>query len=220
MKYLGLAQEVDVEIKPHHIAKTIGWHNRYTPDIYKLEKYQHQLLFVYDEWMSDRRQHFVIEDYVTERVVAFTTQKFDFLIKDGCALPFPSDDGKIIKGEILALSDPGNAFKKLDKLRQNTVQYVRHRVELVDPYRPYFVINNHGFDEEGRELPPSVAGKKLWLGDEHLATQHAWMYFPRHDYWDYQRRRNPQRFHRVPSFTPRKDKTWLSEYYKYQNPVD
>lgn len=222
MNYLGLAEEVDIGIKPHHIAQTIGWHNRWTPDISRLEKYKTQRLFICDEYMSDRRQHFVIEDDVVQqdgrpcRVVAFTEGRFNFLLKNGTALPFPTEDGKQIKGELMNVTS--GAFKKLDKLKQNGVQFYRKRVPIVDPYRPYGVVNNGSFTEDGIELPPALEGKKYWLGQEHLHTHSAWMYFPKPEYWDYQLKRAPQMFDRIPSFEPKKEKTWLSEYYKYQNP--
>lgn len=222
MKFLGLAAEIDIGLKPHHIAQTIGWYNRWTPDIDRLEKYRSQLLFVCDEFMSARRQHFVIEGDIFQyegrpvKVIGFTESKYNFLIKNGVALPFPSEDGKVIQGEVFAVSP--EAFKKLDKLKQNGVQFYRKRVPIVDPYRPYGVINNHGFDELGFELPPALEGKKYWLGEEHLHRHPGvWMYLPKMSYWEYQWRRAPQLFDAVPSFTPKKDKTWLSEYYKYQN---
>ncbi len=223
MKYLGLA--FDEPIQPRHREMVKQWHNRYTPDIVKLEKYKSQLLFVCDEFMSDRRQHFVLEDDIVQwndkpmKVVGFTEAKFDFLLNEDIALPFPTEDGKVIKGEILVVTP--NAIKKLDKLKLNTVMFYRKQVPIVDPYRPYGTINNGGFSEDGLELPPMLEGKKYWLGAEHLHTHgHVWMYFPHPDYWDYQRKRAPQMFHRVPTFTPKKEKTWLGEYYKFQNPED
>jgi hypothetical protein len=223
LKQLGL--KVDIGIQPRHreLVKTWDTSRVYTPDIVRLEKYTHQLLFVCDELMSARRDHFLIEADIIHKVIGFTTDKFDYLLNpDGIALPIPREDGYVIKGEILVIRP--NVFLKLDKFKLNRVQFVRRRVPITDPYRPYGVINNgvtHGYwTEDGTLLPEALQGKKLWVGDEHLHTQEAWMYQPHPDYWGYQFKRRPEIFDRVPRFQPKKEKTWLSEYFQYQNPKD
>jgi len=229
---LGLKREREIGIQPYHLAQTIGWiNNIFTPDIAKLEQYRNQLVFVCDEFMSDRRQHFVIEDDIVEidgvrgLVRAFTKDKFNYLIApDGTALAVPDKDGKLIMGELMVVTP--SFFKKVDKLKQNRVLFTRRRVAILDPYRDATVswenaVDNGWFDETGRELPPILAGKKgveYTIGPERIWIQEAWMYLP-HPQWDYQLRRRPELFDRVPSFSPKKAREWLQEYYRYQNPM-
>lgn len=214
----------DPYVAKRELVKT--WSNEYTPDINKLAKYEHQLLFVCDQMMSDRRQFFVIEPYVVHKITVFTALYHDLLVApDGTVLPFRRDaeTGYRIKGELLQLREPEKAIAMLDKLKQRGVQFTRHRNAFIDPYRPYRVLVNGGdtehpndtFFADGRVMPVPLQGKKLWLGDEQLHTQQAWMYIPT-DHWTYQVRRRPEVFHRVPLFEPKKDKTWLTSYYKFQ----
>jgi hypothetical protein len=230
---MRLLPQRDIGIQPYHVAQTIGWiNNVFTPDISKLETYRNQLVFVCDEFMSDRRQHFVIEEDVVDIdgvrgiVRAFTKDKFNHLLApDGTALSVPNPDGRLIMGELMVVKP--SFFKKVDKLKQNRILFIRKRVPILDPYRDATVswenaIDNGWFDEDGRELPLILAGKKgveYTLGPEKIWIQEAWMYFP-HSQWDYQLRRRPELFTRVPIFSPKKDKAWLSEYTRYQNPIE
>jgi hypothetical protein len=217
--------KVDIGLTQRHTEVVKNWDTTgYTPDIAKLEKYEYQRVFVCDELMSARRQHFVIEADIVHRIVAFTKDNFDYLLSpDGVALPIPREDGYVIKGELIIIRP--NVIRKLDKLKLNHVQFVRRRVHLTDPYKPYGITNNgvgKGYwMEDGTLLPEALQGKKLWIGEELLADQEAWMYQPHRDYWGYQLKRRPELFDRVPRFKPKKEKTWLNEfYYQYQNPKD
>ena len=170
--------------------------------------------------------HFVIQNFVVHKVVAFTLLHHDFLIApDGRALPFRSsveNGGLKIKGELLCLRSPDKAISMLDKLYMRGVHFNRSRTFVIDPYRPFrtFVNGwNDYFFEDGTIMPSVLQGKKLEVGDEITHTQTAWMYTPT-DRWTYHVKFRPEQFHRVPSFEPKKEKSWLSRYFKFQTPTE
>lgn len=213
-----LATPVDTGWAKHCRQQMDGWTpSLFTPDIAKLEKYKKQLLFVTDEWMDDRRQSFVLDGVSNNEGVAFSIERHLFLTKatDGTPVAMPDENGFRIKGEVHSLD--GKAFLKLDKLKQNRIQFIRKRVFLIYPYRNQGTIDNGTFTDDGFLLPDILAGKKSWLGPERVGHMSAWMYVGNPDYWLEQIHQQPYMFNRVPTFIPKKDKQWLSEYYKFQN---
>lgn len=221
----------------------------FTPDIAFLESMQEQLLFVCDDWMRDRRANFVLDDeQVIREGVAFSMPKFDFRVftgdysDDRVAIPVRvknpfSGEGFRIKGEVVRLSP--STFLRLDKIRQNGIQFSRKRIRIIKPYRDEIVfenttdlrqtshswhgqgVSNTGIDWKTGKFPNGhpLAGKKRWVSHEKLTFLWAWMYTAIPAYWN-QYSKSPFLFEKVPTFKPKKDKWWLSEYYKYQNPKE
>jgi hypothetical protein len=226
MKYLGLEQE-DYGLTPEYIEKARTFTpSQFSPDVARLDLLEFHRIFICDELMSTRRDFKYIKEEVVYKVVAFTADKFDFIVDpDGIALPIPSENGFVIKGELWIVR-PKAIYEKLDKLRLNRVHFIRRRVDVVDPYRQYTIdksryVNNGYYDETGLALPKSLAGRKgteYILGPELTWPQEAWMYLYNPDHWGYAIRRRPELFKRVPMFSPKKEKKWLSEYYYYQSP--
>ncbi len=193
----------------------------FTPDLYRLCKYQLQLLFVYDEWLSDRRQNFVLDDCGVRIATVFSQEKYNFLIKstDQSSVAIPDSQGSLIKGELFAVYP--ESFVKLDKLRLNGLRSIRDRVQVIYPYHEEAFIKNSldgYFTEDGYELPEALQGVKHYIGPEKVWLLDCFMYSGHPTYWTDMIHQQPFLFDRVPRFEPKKEKTWLSEYYKYQNP--
>lgn len=226
MQYLGLAQE-DYGLTPEYIEKARSFiPSQFSPDIAKLDTMEFHRIFVCDELMSTRKQFKYVKTEVIYNVVAFTADRYDYILDpDGVALPIPDPNGHMIKGELWIVR-PSAIYNYLDKLRLNRVHYIRKRVDVIDPYRQSKLdktryVNNGYFDENGIPLPKSLEGRKgteYTLGPEETWPQTAWMYLYNPDYWSYAIRRRPAVFTRVPVFTPKKEKAWLSDYYYYQSP--
>lgn len=235
--------KIKLELR-HQLALLEGMPSQYTPDIATLEKYEDQKLFVTDEWMSDRRQNFVIDEIGQREGAAFSRKPYLFRVFNGFLSPewtplIQEDEhnqGYIVKGEIVSIRP--SSFLMLDKLKQNGVKFIRERIELLKPYRdgpivfentiqhddPLFRGGNYasrGINWLTGKFPHGhpLAGKKCWIGPEKLMVVTAWMYLGRPAWWN-RYNKTPYLFQRVPTFKPKKDKEWLSEYYKYQNPED
>lgn len=226
-------------LRPDQIARSIGWNqSRLTPDISKLEQYPKQLIFVTDSWMRGREQSFVLRDEpgCEFHYSGYTWDKYIFRIYDGfeaqrlpIILPSPAD-GHSICGEVWSI--PPTLFLKLDKLRGNRLQYFRRRVVIQIPWRDGpIVFENTLEDKASLTYYPSglvvaegkfprnhpLAGKKCWYGPEQIIRVRAWMYiaWPR---WGRVLQKNPAQFHDVPLFKPKRERSWISDYYKYQRP--
>lgn len=181
-----------------------------------------QLLFVCDGWLSDRHESFVVKEMSENLGRGFTKDRFDFLIKatdpNKTSVILPNPDGHRIMGEVLVLQ--GGDFAKLDKLKLNGLQSLRHRVEILYPYRYEGYVQNYDgcFTPDGQILPEALQGKKHWLGPEMIWVLECWMYQAHPSYWLDMVYQNPFFFDRVQRFEPKKEKTWLEKYYRYQNP--
>ena len=197
----------------------VDWLNesvRYTPDNSKLEQYEFQLLFSPDETQRGYPQYSLIEDSVFV-CHAFTQKLYNYWQqRDGQLIPLEANAPAAvkyfppalrIKGELHAIRP--YQFRELDTWKQNTIQYVRQRVKLLIPHRE--VIVNDYYDEDGRELPPCLQGKKGIVGPEQIQVVRAWMYVGKDDYWD--PILTPFNFHAVQHHTSRRP--WLKEYYSY-----
>lgn len=226
--------KIKLELR-HQLALLEGMPSQFTPDIATLEKYEEQKLFVTDEWLSDRRQNFIIDEIGKREGTAFTKLPYLFRVFTGHLSPewtpvVEVGEGYKIKGELVSIRP--SSFLLLDKLKQNGLQFVRSRISLLKPYRDGPIVFENTTEERGPhqtltggidwltgKFPDGhpLAGKKCWIGPEKLTIVHAWMYLGKPAFWN-RYRKNPYLFQRVPTFKPKKDKEWLSEYYKYQNP--
>lgn len=196
----------------------------FTPDLWRLEKKLRHLIFVTDEWMSDRHQSLVLKDEDTKRHGwGYTNDKFNFLTKSTTPGNTPvilqDRKGLRIMGEVWEI--PTNLFIKLDKLKQHGLQSLRYRSLILFPWHESgTVINGDGYyTDDGYELPEALQGRKHWIGPERIYVLECWMYIGHPTYWLDMVHTNPAFFNRVQSFTPKKKRQWLSEYYRYQNPT-
>lgn len=164
---------------------------RFTPDICKLEEYQYQRLFVYDEMMEKGYNHAILGDhgeFPQARKLAHAVYTDDLYVlwkKKLGSLSYPVamrtasptrqrlDDNlqptgsrKRIKGQLFAVRP--SRFVNLDIWKENGVQFRRRRVDVLVPYR-------------------SVQWNKQ-EGNMHslfsVMKVKAWMYIGLKDYWD------------------------------------
>ena len=189
---------------------------RYSPDLGKLEQYEFQLLFSPDETQRGYSQYPLIQDSAfmchafTQRLYNYWQQRDGQLIPLEASAPaavkyFPPS--LRIKGELHAIRP--YQFRDLDIYKGNTVQYIRKRVKLLVPNRK--VIVKDYYDEDGKELPLCLQGKKGIHSPFEIQVVRAWMYVGKDEYWD--PILSPFNFHAVQHHTSRQE--WLKEYYSY-----
>jgi len=115
--------------------------NQYTPDLWNLERFNTQLLFVCNEMLPNCRMHHLIEDYAVKRVTAFTHDLFVFWRKNlgDASYPIPLTHrypGQVkapIKGEVYKIKS--EQLKHIDRWKMNGVYFERKQVFVDVPYR-------------------------------------------------------------------------------------
>jgi hypothetical protein len=177
----------------------------YTPDMALIQQYQTQLLFVPDELQDKWDNHHILGDAAMFMGKALTVDKFSMQIKDlgKQSFPVPLDKSfatpydpvpwakqrgaplASIKGEMWLIVDPADNFVKLDKYRQNGVQFRRERFMFDIPYRE--VWHDPRLEEPFTAL--SKTERRLhdpakWLTDMKTKRVPAWMYRGLTSYWD------------------------------------
>lgn len=155
-----------------------------TPDIWKLEQFTRQLLFVPCDLKTGGRNNELLRQasFVPLPVypLCYTTNKFTFWKKDlgKLSFPVPLPEGyrpsnfvrwevepARIQGELWSIRP--RAFISLDILRQNTLQFRRERVRIACPWRDVYrtVSNAH-------------------ISPDYIINIPAWMYIGVQNYWD------------------------------------
>lgn len=167
-----------------------AWHRQceLTPDIWYLEQFRCQHIFIADDMMTDRIHNGLLTEASlsgTDPIhpYAYTMDDYKFYIKDLGKVSHPiimEKDAELtghvrfppepaqVKGELWAIRP--YQFIKLDKHRQNGVQFFRKRVSIFLP------ATNVVYTKE-RPLPQLVTADGV-IG--------AWMYFGVPEYWDNQ----------------------------------
>ncbi len=158
--------------------------NEHTPDMWKLEQYIRQLIFVPCDMKEGGNNHSLIAEAINGPSYkdAYTADEYTFWKKDlgGYSFPIvlPKDyrpdgftivpvESAPIKGELYFIRPP--QFKVLDNHKNRGLQFTRERVGIRIPYRtvsygpkrPLPVISNHNY----------------------FATVQAWMYIGVKEYW-------------------------------------
>jgi hypothetical protein len=191
------------------------WHKQFvhTPDLWLLEQYPRQRVFIADDLKTGKVNHKLIKEHRPVHPDVYTLQKYTMWKKDlgghSYPLPFePGHDAQVpslyraeparIKGELYVL--PSNLFwNVLDKHKQNGVQFTRKRVLITVPWRTVSF-------ETDRPLPV--------ISSDQTITIDAWMYVARPEYWD-----DYLGVHlgskAVDTYAPNSPKVWLDEYYKF-----
>jgi hypothetical protein len=167
-----------------------AWHRQceLTPDIWYLEQHHRQLIFVADDLMSDHRHNRILTEASASGVdpihpYAYTVDDYKFYLKDLGKVSHPvlmEKDAELtgfvrfppepaqVKGELWSIRP--YQFIKLDKLRQNGVQFVRKRVSIFLP----------AVDVVYTKAQPNP---KLVTAN---GVVRAWMYVGIPEYWDTQ----------------------------------
>lgn len=128
---------------------------RNTPDMWKLAKYEFQNVFIYDAMQLGYPKHELINEGILQ-LIAFTVDPYVLWRWNGTPwkkeshpdsfkkigeekFPIPLNTSfqgipaAKIKGELYSI--PSSLLAKLDKEKQNGVQFIRRREKLVIPYR-------------------------------------------------------------------------------------
>lgn len=199
------------------------WHLqcRLTPDIWKLEQYHRQLIFVCDDMMKGNKNHSLIAEASASgddpfhptcyTLKPFTlwkkdlgTESFPVAMEDGYEptgfLRWPAEPARI-RGELYAIRP--YQFIKLDIHRQNGVQFRRIRTAITLPY-------NQVKYTQKRPLP-KIAG-------EYIETIQAWMYVGVPEYWD-NLLGGVFNTKPVDLFEHDKPRTWIDKYYKFKQDI-
>jgi len=189
----------------------------FTPDIWKLEQYMRQLIFVPDDMKSGGRLNRLLTETswtpTPLHPTCYTHDDYTFWKKDlgdaSYPVVLPKDyrpSGYIrkdvipaaIKGELWAIRPSG--FLALDKQRQNGVQFRRERVMIKYPWREL------GWSKT--QPVPKISHL------EYFTTVTAWMYIGVPEYWDnqiggiFQTSQMDVFEHDVP-------KDWVNKFYKF-----
>lgn len=180
----------------------------FTPDLWKLEQYEWQLLFTYDETQWAHREYRIIKEDSFNCCDAFTVKTHELWQKNLGAKTFPiaieaenrppwRATHQKIRGEVHALRP--HVFKVLDKYKLNGLEFERKRVRVLVPNKMKLWTQ-----DGGTELKNSV---KLIQ---------AWMYVGIPSYWDDQIAHSPiETYSAVETFEG--DKPYIAKYSYFTN---
>jgi hypothetical protein len=193
--------------------------NQYTPDIWQLEQFEWQHIFVPYPFQMD----FSSEKEMLEAVrlgrpthpTCYTRHPFHMFVKDlgknSYPIPIPKEFEPSnflrwpaiparIRGQMWSI--PPKLFISLDKAKQNGVQFRRQRVHITLPWREV------KYDDKS-PLP--------YITDDYVVTKSAWMYIGLPDYWHDQIGgifTSCQVEHKE-FVTPKK---WIDRFYEFEKP--
>jgi hypothetical protein len=165
------------ERRHRRIFEEIKAENFNTPDMWRMERFDWQLMFVYNEFLPGLRMHHLIEDPAvacSTGYFAYTRTKYVMWKRDVGLYSQPlllnvepigrASPRAFVKGFLWAIRP--KQYYALDRYMQNEVYYHRNRVEIDVPYRE---INN--FDRR------AVSEVKHEIVEAH-------MYIPIREYWE------------------------------------
>ncbi len=202
--------------KVDHEASEWSHQNKFTPDLWRLEQYQRQLIFIADDLMTGHKNHTIIDDHLPIHPGCYTQKDFYVWEKDLGDFSFPvplEEEIKLfsrynaeparIKGELYAI--PGIQFIELDTHKKNGVQFFRKRIPITVPYR------HVKYSTSSTALPFERLPE---ISPDYTHTVSAWMYIGIQDYWkdligvDLGSKAVELYEHDTP-------KIWIKKYYKF-----
>lgn len=218
--------------------------NTMTPDVVRLEQYDSQLLFVTDEWKRCGRNWHILQKELDAKIqcTAFTRHHYRFLVHTGFFHPEHKPlvletlwkDGYKIEGELFSIPNPDQSFQLLDRLKLNTVECFRKRVDILYPYRKQWTDQqrtqpgtylrdrggSYGYTWDGT-FPDThpLAGVKTFITEETVYILRAWMYIAKPDWWK-RIHKHPEQYDEVPRVPSEPVRRWVSAYYSYDKPKD
>ena len=178
----------------------------YTPDLWNLEQYKFQLVFIYDECMRGHKAYDVIKEGSVSIAPCFTNTNYTLwkkkLGRETYPIPLETPYFNVpkarIKGELWAMRP--YQIIKLDKYKQNGVLFQRKRVYVALPYR------------ELRYNPElSGFGSKV-LSQQYVRLIKVWMYLGVEDIWNDQLDAG---FSFEPVGLYKSASPWLNKYYYF-----
>lgn len=165
------------ERKHRRFLEELQAENYNTPDMWKMEHYDWQLMFVYNEFLPGLIMHHLLEDpslACSTEYYAYTREKYVMWKRDLGTHSSPlllsvepigkASPRAFVKGFLWAIRP--KQYYQLDRYMQNEVYYHRERVEVDVPYRE---INN--FDRRA-------------VSELKHETVEAHMYIPIKEYWE------------------------------------
>jgi hypothetical protein len=204
------------------LVKTAAERNKFTPDIWELERSEFQRVFIYDEMKHGHRSNAFLPEELAERDATCYTESYFVLHKkqlgqasqaiatDGDVWPHPfgaTAERARIQGEMYVVFS--SHIPVLDTYHQNTIEFERRRVRILRPWR-HVVKAKDGFPLNG-EILESFKARGIVHSMRGCATMDAWMYVGRQEYWGEQLARQ---FTPVKMFTS-PNEPWLKEYYAF-----
>lgn len=202
---------------------------KFTPDVSTLEEYDYQLYFATDNTKKDHLYHELLGD-AKYKFPAFTQANFHFWDPpEPWTQPIPMElvnDHNVIrglppvakiKGEVYLIRP--QRFIDLDRLKQNTVEYVRRRVRLIVPFRHVVWLKDHNLDPafgvQDTFCRSEYNGSSVRTTEERVVVIRAWMYIGKPEYWDplitlYD-------YKSVETFYG-KNRRWCEQYYSIRRP--
>ena len=150
----------------------------YTYDMWKLQRFARQPLFVYDQCMQAHRMHSMIAGFSEYRGVAFTANDNWIMWKKKLGegtfpipmrIPYSAQPKGRIRGELYLVDS--SRIKALDEYKQNGVEFRRKPVEVLVAARHLERVVNADHNYE-------------WQNTDKVVKTHAWMYIGRNKYWE------------------------------------
>lgn len=204
------------------LVKTASERNRFTPDIWELERSEFQRVFIYNEMKLGHRSDPFLPENLAERDATCYTESYFVLHKkklgqasqaiatDGDLWPHPfgaTAERAKIQGDMYVVYS--SHIPVLDTYHQNTVEFERRRVRILRPWRNV-VRAKDGFPLNGQMLD-SFKARGIVHSMRGCATMDAWMYVGKPEFWAEQLARQ---FAPVKLFTS-PNEPWLKEYYAF-----
>lgn len=205
--------------------RTITDKNPLTPDIWTLEQYHFQKLFVYGTNMRGHPQHELAIEYGAYGACAYTDEHFTAwkkrLGKESFPIALKGSGWRKpdwarppmarVQGELYIIET--QQLIKLDKHFQNTLEFQRKRVPVIIPYYDLYRISDNSL------YPHSIKTKineSLGIDEQVVTTERsakvikAWMYIGKSEFWDDQL---AHYFQPLPVYQSRIG--WLGDYYAF-----
>lgn len=216
-KVMGLTSHPPKEFAEEAMAKT-----RFTPDIVKLELAEWQLLFVVDDMQRGGPLYSRIQEYSAFQAIGFTEDRFNYFVDKSNGTPVPlltdprnplGNSGQLF-GEVHAVKSAH--YPELDTIRQNGVQFLRKRINVIIPYRDQYVSTSR----YSKKLPPQLRG----LSEEKLSYAECHMYIGIPEVWQSKIKTDlcvselHREFQEVNRYKSLKPKGWLAPYFQFKPP--
>lgn len=203
---------------------------KFTPDVAVIEQYEWQLFFAPDEIKKDHVKHDLLGEESEYKFPAFTQDTYHYWMHSAPFLPpIPMRTSGLvnaltffppiarIKGEVHLIRP--QRFLDLDRYKQNTVEYQRHRIRLVVPFRKVMWLKDHNLDPafgvQEAFSRSRYSGSSIKTEQERVAIVRAWMYIGKPEFWD--PLISAYDYEAVETFHS-KNRAWCKTYYNIRRP--
>lgn len=202
---------------------------KYTPDVWKIQQYTHQLIFVFDHMKKNHLRNSLLGPGAVLRWPAYTLRRyhlwqpptpFEHYISTEATSNLPRFPSAKIRGEIWKI--PSDNLLALDEEYSNTVEFQRQRVRMIVPSRTVEFVKDHTIDPDFGVMDLNATHRRDYTGSsvktssERVALVRCWMYIGKSSFWD------PlisayDGYKPVETFEA-KQRRWLNQYYYIRRP--